>query len=66
MNTVTLQVSMAQTLKTKASKVAQDLGFSSLQEVVRVLLSEFSRGKIVPSWTSSGLISPQKESVGEV
>jgi len=43
MQRVILQVPMTQELKEKAEIVSSDLGFSSIQEVVRVLLTKLSK-----------------------
>lgn len=45
-NRIILQVPMSQSLKEKAESVATDYGFSSLQEVVRVMLNKFARKAI--------------------
>lgn len=47
MDTVTIQVPMQTSLKYAAAKVAQEYGFSSLQEVIRVLLNQFTQKKLV-------------------
>ncbi len=46
MNTITLQVPMNKDLRDKAARAAQEQGFSSLQEVVRVLVNKFARGRL--------------------
>lgn len=46
MNKVTLQVPMSKALKTSAEKVANEYGFSSLQEIVRVLLSKLAKREL--------------------
>jgi len=46
MDTITLQIPMAKSLRDNASMVAKDSGFSSLQEVIRVFLSKFVRREI--------------------
>ena len=46
MQNVTLQIPMKQNLKTEAEKAAKAQGFSSLQELVRVMLSRFAQNKI--------------------
>ena len=48
-NTV-LQIPMSKDLRERAEKASNDLGFSSLQETVRVFLSKFSSGKITLSF----------------
>lgn len=37
---------MSEDLRTKAEKVSLDMGFSSIQEVIRVLLSNLSANKL--------------------
>lgn len=49
MNKVTLQVPMNKSLKISAEKVANEYGFSSLQEIVRVLLSKLSKRELTLS-----------------
>lgn len=46
MDTITLQIPMAKSLRDNASIVAKDSGFSSLQEVIRVFLSKFVRREV--------------------
>ncbi len=46
MNTTTLQVPISKQLKASATSVAQEYGFSSLQEVVRVLLTKLSKKEL--------------------
>lgn len=43
MQRVTVQVPMSKELKDKAEIASADLGFSSLQEVIRVLLTKLSK-----------------------
>lgn len=43
MNRVIVQVPMSRDLKEKADAVSSDLGFSSLQETIRVLLTKLSK-----------------------
>lgn len=43
MQRVTVQVPMSKELKDQADIVSADLGFSSIQEVVRVLLTKLSK-----------------------
>lgn len=43
MQRVVVQVPMSKTLKENAETVSQDLGFSSLQEAIRVLLTKLSK-----------------------
>jgi antitoxin component of RelBE/YafQ-DinJ toxin-antitoxin module len=46
MNTVTLQVPMSKTLRQQAQIVADEYGFSSIQEVIRLFLNRFSQKSI--------------------
>ena len=43
MQRIIVQVPMSKELKTKAEAVSSDLGFSSLQEIIRVLLTKLSK-----------------------
>lgn len=43
MQRVIVQIPMSKELKEKAELVSSDLGFSSLQEVIRVLLTKLSK-----------------------
>ncbi len=45
-----IQIPMKMSLKKKAEKVAEDYGYSSIQEVVRVFLMSFSEGRIKTSF----------------
>jgi hypothetical protein len=49
----TLQVPMEKQVKKNSEKIAHDFGYSSLQELVRVFLKQFSTGKITPSFSSN-------------
>lgn len=51
MNTTTLQIPIQKHLRDKASIVAKQCGFSSVQEVVRVFLSQFADRCIDVSFT---------------
>lgn len=46
-STTTLQVPMSKKLKENASKVADEYGFSSLQEVIRLFLTKLAKKQIV-------------------
>lgn len=48
----TLQIPIDRNLKTKSENIASEYGFSSLQELVRVFLKQFSLRTVVPSFTS--------------
>lgn len=45
-NRVILQVPMSKTLRERAEDVAQDVGFSSLQDVIRLLLHKFAKREL--------------------
>ncbi len=49
MNTTTLQVPLSKTLKASATAVANDYGFSSLQDIVRLFLSKFAKRELIIS-----------------
>lgn len=42
MNTTTLQIPVSKELKSSATAVAKEFGFSSLQEIVRVILTKLA------------------------
>lgn len=46
MNNTVLQIPLTKDLQLRSKKAAEDLGFSSLQEVVRVFLTQLSRGTV--------------------
>jgi len=47
MDTVTLQVPINKSIRDRAAIVAEEEGFSSLQEVVRVLVNKFAKRHLV-------------------
>lgn len=49
MNTTTLQIPISKTLKADATAVAREHGFSSLQEIVRVLLTKLAKRQLIVS-----------------
>lgn len=49
MDTVTLQVPMPKSIRNQAALVASEYGFSSLQEVIRLLLNKFAKRHLVVS-----------------
>ncbi len=49
MDTKILQVPMSKSLKQSAQEVAHDYGFSSLQDILRVILTKLSRRELVVS-----------------
>lgn len=65
MNKVTLQVPMSKALKTSAKKVANEYGFSSLQETVRVLLTQFANKSVTLSFqsTQDEILTPEQEKI---
>lgn len=46
METTVLQVPMSKSLRTNASAVAREHGFSSLQEIIRVLLTKLAKREL--------------------
>jgi len=46
MDTTTLQIPISKNLKASATAVAKDFGFSSLQEVTRVLLTKLAKREL--------------------
>lgn len=46
MNTTILQIPVSKSLKSDATLVAKDYGFSSLQEIIRVLLTKLARRQL--------------------
>ena len=47
MDTTILQIPVSKNLKSSATLVAKDYGFSSLQEIIRVLLTKLARRQLV-------------------
>lgn len=62
-NTTILQIPMDKALKQKATLVASDYGFSSLQEIVRVIISKLAKKELVVSVTEEKekTLSPKAE-----
>lgn len=56
MQKVTLQIPMDLRLKVEAEKAALSQGFSSLQELVRVILSKFAQKKIELNFEEENVI----------
>ena len=52
MGTTTLQIPMPTALRDRATKVATNQGFSSLQEYVRILLNQLAQGQMKVSFTT--------------
>lgn len=61
MNTTILQIPMAKSLKTSAQEVAHEYGFSSLQDLLRVILTKLSRRELVVSIETSVPLSKKNE-----
>ena len=63
METTTLQIPLPKSLKASATAVAKDYGFSSLQEVVRILLNKLSRRQLRVEITEGTIftLSPRNE-----
>lgn len=65
MERVVVQVPMSKDLKNKAEKTSADLGFSSLQETIRVLLTQLSNKdfslKVVSEVEEVTYLSPKAE-----
>ncbi len=57
-----LQVPLTSTLKSSATQVAHDQGFSSVQEVVRLLLTQYSQGSLTIKAVENMYISKNNES----
>lgn len=53
---VILQVPMSKSLKQQAEAVSADYGFSSLQEIIRIILTKLSRREMTIDITSSEYI----------
>jgi len=49
MDTTILQVPLSKTLKRSAQEVANEYGFSSLQDLLRVILTKLSRRELIVS-----------------
>ncbi len=61
MQKTTLQIPMDLRLKVEAEKAALDQGFSSLQELVRILLSKVAQNKIEVIFEEVVQLSPKAE-----
>lgn len=59
MNSVTLQVPMSKQLRDQATAVAERLGFSSLQEAMRVFLRKFATGEVGIRFEEEVQLSPK-------
>lgn len=57
----TLQIPVKEDLRDRAVKVAEEQGFSSLQEAVRIFLGQFAARKISVTFTHLETLSPKNE-----
>jgi hypothetical protein len=62
MDTTILQIPMAKSLKLSAQEVANDYGFSSLQDLLRVILTKLSRRELVVSIENTVQLSKKNDS----
>ena len=60
MNTTILQVPISKELRTQAASVAMKLGFSSLQETVRIFLKQLASEEIKITFESKPIILSAK------
>lgn len=66
MNTITLQVPVNRNVKLSAQQAAADMGFSSLQDAVRLFLANLSSGKLSATFsaqTPDEILTPAQEKV---
>lgn len=61
MNRTILQVPLDKQLKSNAEKIASDQGFSSLQEIVRVFLTQLASNRVKVTLQESVILSPKNE-----
>lgn len=59
MNTTTLQIPINKTLREQAATAAERLGFSSLQETIRVFLKKLASGEIGLRFEETVQLSPK-------
>lgn len=59
MDTTILQVPVKRTVKKRAAFAAEEMGFSSLQEAVRIFLNKLAQKKINVSFEEVVELSPQ-------
>lgn len=59
MNTTILQVPVSKSLRVQAAKAAEKLGFSSLQEAVRVFMNKLAVGGLEITFGDSVQLSPR-------
>lgn len=56
MNSTTLQIPMKKQLRDKATSAAEQLGFTSLQEIIRVFLKKLALKKISVSFEEEAVV----------
>ena len=61
MNTTNLQIPITEELKISAQQVADDMGFSSLQELVRIILKKISTKSIQINFVDEERLSLKAE-----
>ena len=61
METTNLQIPLSKDLKLSAQQAAFDMGFSSLQEFIRVILKKISTKTITMSFIDEEHLSPKAE-----
>ena len=61
MNTTILQVPITLDLRKKADQIAEEQGFSSIQEVVRVFLKRFATRRVGVEFFPSTMLSSKNE-----
>lgn len=61
MDTTILQIPMAKSLKQSAQEVANEYGFTSLQDLLRVILTKLSRRELIVSIETSVHLSRKNE-----
>lgn len=60
-NRIVLQVPMSNSLRRDAEEVAQDIGFSSLQEVIRLLVRKFARRELAVKFEEVEIVQLSKQ-----
>lgn len=60
MATTTLQIPMPTALRDRATRVATKQGFSSLQEAIRIFLSQFVSGQVEVRYTAPPVMLSSK------
>ena len=62
MNNTVIQIPISKQLRQQSETAANQAGFSSVQEVIRVFLCQFSQQKIVLNFDNPGIkLSPENE-----